>query len=172
MFGIAFSGIFNGITVSNKKVPKGSGQGTQTGWSSWSFTKKFSFQRIFIADQEDENKRAFPTSHTNSMKLFSGFLAVQYVFLQMLLLGWAQETSQSIMAGKVYFPLGIMGAFYCFSQSEQMRSTGLTFTANNATFGHSVDVSQCLVAWTLHENIWNVGIIKVSFKWWNRQFLS
>ena len=31
MFGIAFSGILNGITVSNKKVPKGSGQGTQTG---------------------------------------------------------------------------------------------------------------------------------------------
>ena len=45
-----------------------------------------------------------------------------------------------------------------------MRSTGLTFTANNATFRHSLDVSQCLVAWTLHEKLYNVGIIKVSFK--------
>ena len=68
------------------------------------------------------------------------------------------------MAGKGNFPRASWELSIASHKSEQMRSTGLTFTANNATFGRSADFSQCFVAWTLHEKIWNVGIIKVSFK--------
>ena len=50
-----------------------------------------------------------------------------------------------------------------------MCSTGLTFTTNNATFGHSEDFSLCFWLGLCTKNV-RIRIVKALFKWWNRQF--